>query len=79
MYGIASPPGYWAVTSSIDSIPVTRAPAPTAHDQVFYISERYPFLDNRENYHGVLPTLYLKSDVEFSGGTGTNTDPYILK
>ena len=79
LYGIASPPGYWAVTSSIDSIPVTRAPAPTAHDQVFYISERYPFLDNRENYHGVLPTLYLKSDVEFSGGTGTNTDPYILK
>ena len=79
LYGIASPTGYWAVTASIDSIPVTRAPAPSTHDQVFYIWELHPFLDNRQNYHGVLPTLYLKSDVEFSGGTGTNTDPYILK
>ena len=37
-----------------------------------------PRLKNASSTGSVLPTFYLKSDVEFISGTGTQTDPYRL-
>ena len=33
---------------------------------------------NSKNFYSVRPTFYLSKDIVITGGTGTETDPYIL-
>ncbi len=45
-----------------------------------FIVFNYGYLSSSSvgSWHGVRPVFYLNSDVEFSGGTGTLSDPYVI-
>lgn len=52
--------------------------SPVNHSSyVFYIISK-PFGSSTSNNHGVRPTIYLKSTIKITGGTGSSTDPFIL-
>ena len=45
---------------------------------VYGIGAVYASLDGTAEPHFVIPSIYLKNNVQIISGTGTNTDPYIL-
>ena len=55
----------------------TLSPCNSYPDSVFYI-QTLAGDNNVVNPGSVFPSVYLKSDIQITGGTGTNTDPYII-
>ena len=57
----------------------TISPSPSISDYVFYVnyggSIEYDYVHRTFN---VFPTVYLKSTIKITGGTGSSTDPFIL-
>ncbi|MDO4377513.1 MAG: prepilin-type N-terminal cleavage/methylation domain-containing protein [bacterium] len=60
---------YWLVT-----------PSSSYADFVFYVTNYGGLFAMQASYlESVLPSVYLNSNVEITGGSGTSSDPYILK
>ena len=63
------------IYSAISEWTITRASDYTGESYV--IDETGRIWVTGVNYNkGIRPTFYLNSDVEYAGGTGTQTDPY---
>ena len=91
-YGYAAYPDAWTInlydypSSSITSNnwmymgleEWTITPDSSTGDFVFYVNRG--FLDNNDAVNGcsARPVFYLKSNVEYNGGTGTESDPFTL-
>ena len=58
---------YWSLNPRIDY---------TSHS--FVITNYNVSINNNALPKGVFPTLYLKSSVQITGGSGTSANPYIL-
>lgn len=57
----------------------TITPDSSSSINVFYpISDGYLDYDSANNGHAVRPVFYLNSNVEYNGGTGTESDPFTL-
>ena len=74
--------GYWTVITTGESIPVTRAPEISSYDHIFIVTGggSVVLVGREKDYnYSVFPSLYLQPTVEIASGTGTSSDPYILK
>ena len=71
-YGSTLSDAFWVLS------PDESSESSTSSLVVYGIGAVYVSLDGTADAHFVIPSIYLKNNVQIISGTGTNTDPYIL-
>ena len=57
----------------------TLTPKSYGDQDVYYIEDIGAFVEDPYTSHSIIPVLYLSSDTQITGGTGTQSDPYRIE